>query len=173
MKKTKFFGSMLTLAFSALFVFASCTNKTKEEQAKEDLNGDLIEVREGINEDIRDFNNYTYEDRDKLVKDTNDELQDMNEDIADLKAELVEKGDVLTAETRAAYERNIAELEVLRDNYRDNIARVQNSTEANWEETKTDVNNTFEKAKKSVKQGWEDVKRGVNEGVNKTKEKLD
>ena len=133
MKKRKLFTSMLTFAFASLFVFASCTNKTKQEEAKEDLREDVVEIRQDLNEDMRDFKNYTYSEREKFVKDANEELEDINEDIQEMKAELDRAGDNISAETKAAYHKSIAELEQLRDDYKKNIDKVQNSTEDKWD----------------------------------------
>ena len=42
MRKRKFLGTMLTFAFASLFVFASCTNKTNQEEAREDINEEVV-----------------------------------------------------------------------------------------------------------------------------------
>ena len=173
MKKGKFFGSMLTIAFASIFVLASCTNKTKQEEAREDVKEDVIELKQDVKEDMRDFNNYTYVEKEKFVADANEELKGINAEIAELKAELDRAGDTFSVETKAAYNKSIVELEVLRDEYKKNIDKVQNSTEETWDKTKKDVGDTYNKAKKGVKKGWDDMKRGVNEGVNKVKDKLD
>lgn len=173
MKKRKFTGSMLTLAFASLLVLASCTNKTKQEEVREDLHEDMIELRQDANENMRDFSNYTYVEREKFVVDANNELDHINSEIAELQSELNRAGDKFSAETKAAYHQSIAELEKLRDNFKKNIDKVQNSREDDWDQTKKDVSDTYEKTRKDVKKGWEDMKRGVNEGINKTKEKLD
>ena len=173
MKNRKFMTSMLTVVFASLFLLASCTNKTKQEEAREELHENMIELRQDIDEDMRDFSNYKYDEREKFVVDANDELDRINQDIAELKAELNRAGDNISAETKAAYEKSIAELEKMRDDYKYNINKVQNSTEATWEQTRKDVGETYDKTKISIKKGWDDLKRGVNEGINKTKEKLD
>ena len=173
MKRKKIFTSMLTFALASLFVFASCTNKTKQEEVKEDINDDMIELKQDIKEDMRDFNNYTYAEKDKFVTDANDELANINDDIAEMKAELDRAGDNISAKSKAEYQKSIAELERLRDEYKNNIDKVQKSTESTWDQTKKDVGATYDKTKSNIKKGWDDVKRGVNEGVNKTKEKLD
>ena len=173
MKKRNLFGSMLVFAFASIFVFAACTNKTKQEKAKEDLQEDILEIRQEVEEDMRDFRNYTYAEKEKFLYDANEELKDINEEIDEMKAELDKAGSNISAETRAAYQKGIAELETLRDNYKKNVDKVQNSTEDTWEEVKRDVSNTYEKTKNSIKDAWEDLKRGVTEGVNKAKEKLD
>lgn len=173
MKKRKLFTSMFTFALASLFVFASCTNKTKQEEAKEDLKEDVVELKQDIEEEIRDFKNYTYADREKFLTDANEELDGINKDIAEMKAELDRTGDNISAESKAAYQKSIAELERLRDDYKKNIDKVQNSTEDKWEETKKDVANTYEKTKNSIKDGWNDLKRGMSEDMNKLKERLD
>ena len=173
MKKRKFIPLMLTFTFASMFVLASCTNKTNQEEAREDIREDLIELKQEVNEDVKDFNNYTYAEKDKFVVDANSELDNINVEIADLKAELDKAGDNFSAETKAAYKKSIAELEQLRDDFKKKIDKVQNSTESTWEQTKKDVGETYGKTKNSIKKGWDDVKRNVNEGVNKVKEKLD
>ncbi len=173
MKKRRFIGSMLTFAFASIFVLASCTNKTKQEQAREDLQEDVVEIRQDLNEEMRDFKNYTYAQREKFLRDANEELDEINEEIDEMKAELDRAGDNISVETKAAYNKSIAELEIMRDNFKKNIDRVENSTEDKWEETKKDVANTYDNTMKSIKDGWDDLKRGVNEGVNKAKDRLD
>lgn len=173
MKKRRFIVSMLTFVFASLFVLASCTNKTKQEEAKEDIREDVVEIRQEIEEEMRDFNNYTYSQKEKFLDDANEELEDINEEIDEMKADLDRAGNNISAETRAAYEKGIAELEIMRDSYKKNIDKVQDSTEDTWEETKREVSETYNKAKNSIKDTWEDIKRGVNEGVNKVKDRLD
>ena len=122
---------------------------------------------------MRDFKNYTYDQREKFLTDANEELDEINEEIDEMKAQLKRAGDNISAETRAAYEKAIVELEVMRDAYKKNVEEVENSTKDNWEKTKEDVANTYDKTMNSIKDGWEDLKRGVTEGVNKTKDRLD
>ena len=86
MKKRKLVGLVLT--FASIFVLASCTNKTKQEEVKKDINEDIIELKEEAHEEMYDFNNYTYAQKDKFVKDANKKLDDLNLEIEKLKTEL-------------------------------------------------------------------------------------
>ena len=90
-----------------------------------------------------------------------------------MKGELEKAGDNISAETKAAYEKGIADLEEMRDAFKKSVGKVENSTKDNWEKTKEDVANAYDKTKKGVKDVWEDLKRGVAEGVNKAKDRLD
>ena len=55
MNKRKLFTLVLTFAFASLFVLTSCTNQTKQEEAKEELREDMIELKQDIDEEMRDF----------------------------------------------------------------------------------------------------------------------
>ena len=111
MKKRILITSMLTFAFASLFVLSSCTNQTKQEEAREDIREDVVEIRQDLNEEMRDFKNYSYAEREKFVADANEELDDINENIEEMKAELDRAGDNISAETRVAYQKGIVDLE--------------------------------------------------------------
>ena len=49
MKKRILITSMLTFAFASLFVLSSCTNQTKQEEAREDIREDVVEIRQDMN----------------------------------------------------------------------------------------------------------------------------
>lgn len=173
MKEKRFLGSMLIIALASIFVLTSCVNKTKQDQTREEVKEEVVEIKQELDEERRDFNNYSYSQKKRFLQDANEELDDINEEIDEMKEELKKAGNNISAETRAAYEKGIADLETMRDDYKKNIDKVENSTEDNWEKTKKDVANTYDKAKENIKDAWEDVKRGVTEGVNKAKERLD
>lgn len=173
MKKRKFFGSMLTFALASVFVLSSCTNKTKQEETREDINEEVIELKQDAQENMHDFKNYSYTQKEKFVKDANEELDKMNREIDKLKAELDSAGDQISAETRASYEKGIADMEKVRDDFKKNVEKAQNSTEDTWEQTKKDVGDTYDKTKNSIKEGWNEAKHSVNKGIDKVKDKLD
>jgi hypothetical protein len=172
MKKRKFFTSMITFAVASVFVFASCTNpnKTKQDESNLETNKIAVEIKKDT---LRDFSKYTYTERDKFVKDANEELDKINRDIDKLKAELENAGDNISAETRATYEKNIAELEKARDDFKTELDKVQDSSEDAWEKTRQDVGHAYNKTRDGIKKGWEEVKNFVGDGVDKVKEKMD
>ena len=63
MRKRRFIGSMLTFVIASTFVLVSCTNKTKQEEAREEINEEVVEIKQDIDEAIRDFKSYTYSQR--------------------------------------------------------------------------------------------------------------
>lgn len=173
MNKRIRFTTMLTFVVVSLFVFASCTNRTKEEGKKEDFSEDVMEVKEEIEEEIKDFKEYTFAERDKFVKSAREELKEINKKIDELKAELAKAGDNVSAVSKAAYQKSIEELEQLRDDYKESIEKLQNSTEKTWEKAKKDVSDRYEKTIDNIGRRWESLVRGINEGVHKVKEELD
>lgn len=171
MKKRKFFTSMITFAVASVFVLASCTNpnKTKQDEVVLENNETVVVIDHDYDDTRRDFSKYTYSERDIFVTDANEELDNINRDIDRLKAELKNAGDNISAETRANYEKNIAELEKTRDEYKVELNKANNSTEATWEKTRQDIGHAYDKTRDGIKKGWDEVKRGVNEGVDKMK----
>ena len=171
MKKRKLLGLVLT--FASVFILASCANKTKQEEVREDINDDVVEFREEAHEEMHDFNNYTYTQKDKFVKDANEKLDDLNREIDRLKTELKNAGDNISAESRASYEKSIATLEKNRNDFKIQVAKAQDSSEDGWEKVKSDVANSYKKATDGIKQAWDEVRNFVGDGVDKIKDKLD
>lgn len=169
MEKKNFFGNVITVVLLSLFVFAACNNP-RNQRNDEQLRQDSINQFPPTvtNDEPRDFNQYSYSERDQFTIDANRRVDDLNREIDDLKSELDNVGDTISANTRTAYQRSITELERLRDDLKTNVDKAQNSTEDTWEKTKTDVANAYNKAKENIEKGWNDFKRGVNKQVNNT-----
>lgn len=156
------------IAVMAVIGLLSCNNNNKQREEPKD--GVRIEIP--TPDGPQDFTVYTYEQKDEAVRKANDELDKLNKRIDELKADAKDKSAELSDEAKADYEKAIADLEKTRDAYKDDVDKLQNSTEENWEQVRKDIGSTYDKVKEKVERGWENLKEGVNQTVEEAEKSI-
>lgn len=161
-------GFVALVLAAASFTFVSCNKKAEKEQVEE---SDSIVVVEEI-PTTKDYGVFTYEQKDEVITDAKAELDAINKKIDELKAEVADKQKELSAETKAAYENAIKDLEKTRDDYKAKVDALEKSTADTWEAAKTDIANTYNAAAQSVENTYNNAKSAVTDAVQDTKDAL-
>lgn len=167
-KKVRKIGFLVVILTTSAIVFTACNKKNEKTETLE-IDSDSIILVEELPE-VKDYNIYSFEQKELVVSDAKKELAKINQNIDELKAEINDKTQEITDEAKAEKESAIKELEKIRDDFKSKIKDVEKSTADTWDTVKKDITSAYGSTFKSADEVYSKVKSITINSIDKVKD---
>lgn len=169
MKRTNFFKSAGSLFVAGMLAATFVACDSSSDRSTVDGAEEVVETETEINEPAVGFEDgeynttttdydldreYTYEDRELVKNRIQEDIDRADRSLESIDTKLETEAETIDEEARREWEESKQELAQERDRLNQRLQEVENSTEADWERVRNDVNTTLRDWEKE----WEELR---------------